>query len=351
MGRKTRLSPVSLADLVRDYPRLEEPIIDGLLRRGETANIIAAPKVGKSWLAYGLALHVAMGWDWLGRFHCRQGRVLLIDNELHPSTLASRLPWTAKALGLDPGDYQHSIDVLSLRGRLMDLHGIAYTCDRLEAGAYELVILDAWYRALPAGASENDNAVVAGLYNVIDGTTARMKSAWVNIHHASKGSQTDKIVTDVGAGAGSQSRAADAHIVLRPHEDEGCVVLEAVVRSFPPVDPIALRWEYPLWLPANDLDPTALKGKLTRQEERASQRDKDGIDAILDALAGGPLTAKRLRDRTGISKERIDRLLYSLESDGEIVSTTIKVRGNECKEYALPPSDGVVDYDRPRGTE
>ena len=61
------------------------------------------------------------------------------------------------------------------------------------------------YRFAIEGVSENDNAAMAGFYNRLDRIAERTKAAIVLIHHSSKGSQSDKRITDVGAGAGSQS--------------------------------------------------------------------------------------------------------------------------------------------------
>ncbi len=274
------LAPINVATLIVDHPKLAEPVIDGLLRRGETGNIIADPKRGKSWLAYGLIQSVATGDPWLGKFPCPRGRVLLIDNELHLGTLAHRIPKVAEAMAIEQSEYAERLDVLSLRGRLVDLYGIADIVDRIEPGSYDLVVLDAFYRSLPPQVSENDNAEVAQLYNLIDKVTERLGCAWINIHHATKGDQSHKSITDVGAGAGSQSRAADAHIILRPHETEGAVVLEAVVRSFPPVAPVVLRWDFPIWRRDDVLDPKLVRGRLTKAEERQSDKDKDGLDKL-----------------------------------------------------------------------
>ena len=79
------------ASQLRDqYPQLRPPLIDGILRRGETMNIIASPKVGKSWMVNDLAICVAMGQPWLG-MPTVQGKVLILDNELHPETMSSRI--------------------------------------------------------------------------------------------------------------------------------------------------------------------------------------------------------------------------------------------------------------------
>ena len=108
--------PVGVGSLIHDHPQLAPPIIDGLLRAGETGNVIADPKRGKSWLAYGLALSVCTGIKWLGTFPCYPGRVLLIDNELHPATLAHRIPVVAEAMAINTDEYAENLDVLSLRG-------------------------------------------------------------------------------------------------------------------------------------------------------------------------------------------------------------------------------------------
>src|SRR5690606_13500171 len=107
--------------------------------------------------------------------------------------------------------------------------------------------------------------------------------AIVLVHHSSKGSQSEKRVTDVGAGAGAQSRAADCHIVLREHEDDGVFVMDAAVRSFPPVEAVALEWSLPLWR-TTGADTSALKGRKTAQEQRQDERDREGNDAIFKAL-------------------------------------------------------------------
>jgi len=92
----------------------------------------------------------------------------------------------------------------------------------------------------------------------------------VLIHHTSKGFQANKSVTDVGAGAGSQSRATDTHLVLRPHEEPGCVVLDAAVRSWPPVDPCVLRWEFPIWGVDHAADPLRLRSERPKRVAKES---------------------------------------------------------------------------------
>jgi hypothetical protein len=49
------------SELRTEFPKMNEPIIHGLLRAGETANIIAPPKLGKTWLVTDLNLCINKG--------------------------------------------------------------------------------------------------------------------------------------------------------------------------------------------------------------------------------------------------------------------------------------------------
>ncbi len=253
-----KLEILSVDTLIERHPRLQAPLIDGLLRLGETANVVSAAKGNKTWLAMGAGVAVATGGDWLG-FPTAQGRVLYIDNELHPATFGHRLRKVTGALGVELPALKGWLDVMSLRGRLCDIFRIGDRLMEVGAGHDSLVVVDALYRSLPDGFDENNNADIAKVYNAIDGYAASMDAAFLIVHHSSKGIQSGKSVTDVGSGAGSQSRACDAHIVLRPHEANDVAVMEAVTRSFSPVKPKCLRFVFPLFYPADDFNPAALR--------------------------------------------------------------------------------------------
>jgi hypothetical protein len=262
--------PVTVHQLLREHPSLRPPVIEGLLRQGETMNVIAPSKVGKSWLVTDLALCLAAGRPWLESFQTVAGNVLIVDNELHAETSSNRIPKVAAARGIAIEEIGERVFVVSLRGRLKDIVALGDYFLELEPGRYQVIILDAFYRFLPPGTDENDNGAMAQIYNLLDLCADRLASSFVLVHHSSKGNQAGKSVTDVGAGAGSQSRATDTHVILRPHELPEVVVLEAAVRSWPPIEPICLQRVFPLWVPAPGLDPTALRSERPRRRAAAS---------------------------------------------------------------------------------
>lgn len=320
---KPRIESASM--LLDDYKTLHEIVIDGYLRRGETANLIAPPKRGKSWLVLGLAFAVAQGRKWLGS-HCRQGRVLIVDAELHPATLAHRMRMVAESV---EADTKTPIDILSLRGQNCDLAALAMHLEHVKPGTYELLVLDALYRFLPQGTSENDNAAMMAIYNQIDQIAKRLLCAVVIIHHTSKGSQADKAVTDVGSGAGSISRAADTHITIRDHEESGYQVLEAVTRSFPSPEPKSVYFKFPCWY-ESDLEPS-VKQRKSSGEEKQQRNDTETRDRLLELLKGKRMSSSQLRGRTGFGAARVSRGLSQLRASGEIEQKTLRKKGSNRK--------------------
>jgi len=327
-----KIEILTVGQLQELNPTLHPPVIEGLIRERETLNIISVSKIGKSWLMYDLLLCIVTGRAWLGRFVTSRGRVLLIDNELHRPTLARRIKTVADALSIPCADYADAIDVWPLRGALQDIHGIRRGLEKLPAARYRLIAIDAKYRAIPEGSNENDNADETHFYNEIDRLAEVTRAAFAMVHHSSKGSQSDKRVTDVGSGAGAQSRAADCHLVLREHEQPNAVVLDAAARSFPPIEPMGLRWQFPRWMPDADLEIKQYKGKRSRAEEKQCEKDTEADDLILAELETWK-SARELRKRTGMSEGRVDRAINRLRKDGLLDEQIQNRRGNTCEVY------------------
>jgi hypothetical protein len=308
-----------LKALITGFTGLNRPIIHELLREGETMNVIASPKVGKSWFVSRLAISVASGLDWLG-LTVEPGHVLHIDNELHENTIAYRYRVISEAMDFPHHLYSGNIDMVSLRGRLRDLYGLARLFEQIEPGQYKLIILDAFYRTLPRDTDENDNGAIANLYNLIDHYASRLQCAFVLIHHTSKGNQSGKAVTDVGAGAGSQSRAADTHLILRPHEEDGIIVLESAVRSWPPMAPRALKWEWPVFTLTDEVDTSALLGVTKSGKSKAVPLD----DFVDQCIAMGDPCSKRsviyeANQRLGLSERKAEEMLDLAMERGDVV--------------------------------
>ena len=317
------LEPESFLELRQNHQKLNPPIISGLLREGETMNIIASPKVGKSWLVSSLAICISSGKPWFDNI-VSSGKVLHIDNELHKNTLAFRYEKVAEQMGVSNNLFENNLDILSLRGKLKNLYQLAKLFDQVEANQYKLIIIDAFYRTLPRGVDENSNGDIADLYNLLDRYAMKLNCGFVLIHHTSKGNQSGKSVTDIGAGAGSQSRAADSHLVIRPHECDDHFVVEAAVRSFPRMNPFILAWDWPVFRIAYDKDPAKLKN--LKPAKKAVQVSLDEFVAqCIDGI--DPCSKTRIRYEAdlvfSLSERKADELI-DLAIEEQII-TKIKV--------------------------
>jgi replicative DNA helicase len=84
-----QLAPVSLADLMVRYPNLRRPVIHGLLRRGETMNVISAPKIGKA-LAADTPILTEDGWKTMAELQPGM-KVHAADGTLTPVVAVSEI--------------------------------------------------------------------------------------------------------------------------------------------------------------------------------------------------------------------------------------------------------------------
>ena len=215
---------------------MREEIVGGLLRRGEVCNWIGAPKTGKSWLLHRLVLGMASGHGFTTKkqndLFIQQGRVLLVDVELHRETLENRLHAVAQQMMVSADVCRANLDVIALRGVAGTLHDIEETVRSLPARTYQMICLDALYRLVPAGMRENENSDMTQIYNQIDRIALAADAAVLVVHHTTKGVQTEKGTMDVGAGAGAIGRATDTHVTFLRHADDDCIVMNAETRSF-----------------------------------------------------------------------------------------------------------------------
>lgn len=87
-----------------------------------------------------------------------------------------------------------------------------------------------------------------------------------------------------------------------------------------------------MWQLVDDLDPEALKRTKPSNEERQSQKDREGIDAIVRAFDDSEgLTRRKLREATGFSPDRLNRLIATMKRNESIEIVPIATRGNPAE--------------------
>jgi hypothetical protein len=317
---------------------MRECIIEGLLRRGEVGNFIASTKTGKSWFALMLLICIATGREWLGRRVAR-GNVLLIDNELHSETIENRISAVRFAMQIEPDEHRERFEYLSCRGDWISIQDLIEGIPaKHPPGSLNLIVIDAKYRLFGNGLQENSNDDQTTFHNMIDKFAGVMNCPIVLVHHSTKGDQAGKAVTDIGSGGGSQARTVDLHMVIRPHQQPGLAVLDATLRSFIPVEPMTLRWNWPLWTVADDVEPE-LQADRSRSDSRQEAKDNAGVEDLRKILEANdsPLSRNALHKSFGGGKERLNRLIRIGVDKGvfEVAGTKTAQNGEIAELFTL----------------
>lgn len=312
---KGGLDIMSATDFVAAARPEPVQVVHDVLRAGQIGILSASVKAGKTWSLMAAGFAVATGGRWFG-WNATQGRVLYLNAELPDYDLDSRLKALADRLGLD--GLPEGLDVWHLRGQTMSIPQLIPAIMRRQKkhGPYALIMPDPLYR-FGQGRDENDNAAQSLTMGELGELAERTSAAVLAAHHFSKGNKSATDHLDRASGAGMFARAPDTILTLTAHEESDCYTLETTCRSFPKPDPIVVRWDYPLWVVADELDPEQLK----RPMGRPARFSADDLLELLPAsgLSHGEWLEKAKRE-TGMGKTRFNELMRVAKSKGLVVS-------------------------------
>ena len=177
---------------------------------------------------------------------------------------------------------------------------------------YVLIIIDPVYKLLGAR-DENKAGDIASLLNEIEMLAVKTGAAVAFGAHYSKGNQSQKESIDRIGGSGVFARDPDTILNFTRHEENDCFMVEMTLRNHPPIEPFVVRWEYPLFIVENALDPVRLKQAGRPEQHRATD---------LLELMEHPMSAKEIErlahDELGIGRRRVFILLDELKRNGRI---------------------------------
>lgn len=351
-------------------PENDPELIMGMLRRGRKANITGTSKAGKSWAAVELAIALATGGLWLGKFRCVPSRVLYINTEIEAKEFENRVNTVCEALGIGAGSIG-SMHLMNRRGMRNDMADLARELrSRAQAGeVYDVVIIDPIYKYL-VDLDENAAGDIGGVCRDMDAIT-ECGSSVVYVHHHAKGFAGARSAIDRGSGSGVWARDPDLLIDLTALDvsaredlppDLNAQRVTVTARSFPPMAPFAVEFACPLHrlrpeldgLPeVGSADAARAKGGSARADQR---RDENAVKltclegAIRECLERGqtPTRANVLEglnarlEENGIPTISRDTLNRWTSKD----ATWCGYAPNTREDNALQP---VARYDRKNG--
>lgn len=295
------------ASSVLANPIVEPPqLIKGLLHQGEKLVLGGGSKSFKSWALIDMLLSVSHGLPWLS-FETARTRALYLNLELPPWAMQQRLEGIAREikLTLEPSQF----DVWKLRGFSAPYDRMLPQLeDIIGGGNYGLIALDPIYKVY-GQLDENSAGVVAELMNALEQLIANVKAALAFTAHFPKGNQALKDSIDRISGSGVFARDPDALLMLTRHEEENAFTVEATLRSFPPVEPFVVRWGFPLFDRAADLDPRRLKKCRGRTREHSFQTL---LLPIVHTSTEVPISISAWAKRVGVARSTLRGYLEDL---------------------------------------
>lgn len=290
---------------LQNLPPLPPELISGVLREGRKMLLAGPSKAGKSFALIELALCLASGRPWLGRFGCKTVKVLYVNLELDEASCIHRFKDVNATLfpeEIENPSYLHNIAIWNLRGYCINWkHFVDVLCMRLRRNPFEVIILDPFYK-LNAG-SENDAYQMAQFANGIDRIANVNGASVIYCHHHSKGEQGWKNSMDRASGSGVFARDVDAlldiiELELPPERQRAGVTawrIEGTLREFPSFEPVDVWFNYPIHVmerfdPADNIAPhsqlpsyqRAMNARKPKEQKLKERRHR--LEAAIDVL-------------------------------------------------------------------
>jgi len=315
-GRDSHLPDlIDAAGFIAEQIQQPAEIVQGILHKGSKLAFGGSSKSFKTWSLLDLSISVATGADWLGH-STTQGKVLFVNFEIQPHSWQKRIAAVvqAKAVQLQPG----MIQLWNLRGFAADFRQlIPRIIQRCRSENFALIVLDPIYK-LYGGTDENAAGDVAALLNEIERLATLTGAAVAFGAHFAKGNASAKEAIDRISGSGVFARDPDSLLIFTKHEADDAFTIEPILRNFAPVEPFAVRWQFPLMRLAGDLDPARLK-------QVGGRKPLYATSDLLELLPPEGLTnAEWLTKATeeGMSRPTFFRLRKALENDGKTRQST-----------------------------
>lgn len=310
---------------------LTPELIEGTLRVGHKMLIAGPSKAGKSFLLMELAVAIASGGRWLGKW-CRRGKVLYINLEIDKNSFSTRFEEIFNAQHVSRKDAE-TIQVWNLRGKTPPLNELApRLIRRIRDGGFSAVILDPIYKVITG--DENNARDMSVFCNQFDRIATETGAAVIYVHHHSKGSQIGKRSMDRASGSGVFARDPDAllDMVELAHEagdgDRTAWRMESTLREFKPWAPINIWFDFPVHNIDEDDELTnrsvydalsAINEGRAEKKENAKDQAVRAYDDLLEWGTDGKVSIADIAVKIGKSEKTTRTYFKEMQDDFEII--------------------------------
>jgi 5S rRNA maturation endonuclease (ribonuclease M5) len=306
---------ISAAQMCAVRTPLPPEVVAGILHKGSKMVLGGGSKSFKTWTLLELALCVASGNPWLGKFPTTRGNVIYINFEIQRCFMEARTTAICAAFGIE---IPSNLDFWNLRGHSTSIAQIVpKIIERLKGRDYLLLILDPLYKLL-GDKSENVTEDITHVMNEIERIAVNLGPAVSFGSHFSKGNQSSKDAIDRISGSGVFARDPDTIITLTEHDEEEAFTVDLILRNFAPIKAFTIKRDHPLMRLAPELDPLNIKQKAGRPKSVTKEQ-------VLECLEGDmrPKEWKEAAQQKGYSEDAWERRKEELVRDRKVFKSNI----------------------------
>ena len=292
-------------------------VVPGFLTEGLNL-LVGAPKLGKSWLALAECVGVAGGRYVLGDILCQQGAVLYCALEDNPRRIKDRM----SKIMQPNDDWPEALD-FSCECPQLDKGGVDYIRNWIDsADNPRLVVIDTLAKVRGSrGTNQTNYEADYSTLGEIQALALEKSVAIVLVHHTRKMEASDPL--DTVSGTTGITGVADTILILSRGSDG--VTLYVRGRDIEEKE-VALNFNKDCcqWIIRGDA------GDVYRSSERSK---------ILNVLieAKNSYTPKDIAIGTGMDRNAIDQLLFSMNKDGEVQKVGRGLYIHPQRSDLLPP--------------
>ena len=195
-------------------------LIVGVAKVGSVCMFVGDSKSYKTWHLARLGLCISQGMPWFG-MPTRKSKVLMVNPELIANEFQLRVVKLADTLNIDKTKIDGNFCSWSLRRKKFDPDNLVELIKKkIIDEKIEVVLLDSLYRLYGPRTDENNNADMMKLMLKLEDLCCLDGVSVIFSHHTPKGSQENKRLIDVAAGAGALGRFVDTAIVTTAIDEE-----------------------------------------------------------------------------------------------------------------------------------
>jgi hypothetical protein len=291
----------------KNFPK-RQPIVEGILYAQEFIILSGPAKIGKSLLSLNLALSVASGEKFLGRFATRQGRVLILQTEIAPDAFGDRIRKMLKIVSVESGILRVSTERIMLDDK-KDFDRLRNTLLQIRP---DLTIIDPFYCAHRK--DEDKAAQIAPILSDLSQLFRKVGTACALVHHQGKKGESD------GRQTGHQHRGSSAFADVPDgswsitRQKGGLTQLSFELRNGPAPEPITIECDENLWWRAKE-----------------TPHDVTRIDRVVGFLSDKSRVPRQellrhIQTNCQISERASELVIDSGIQTGRIIKQTIKGR-------------------------